>query len=155
MSMILSIDAPLQISILDAAKSWMARLPRAVRLLATVGLVLAASHQLSLALESPAQRITRQLTAAAAEVAALPWNHSSERVQRAVGWNFSSRAARVDATRFPTEVAVTLPGLDRDTCVEATAQARRIEGLVVVALEGYGSAQNCRDDNTMVWHIMP
>ncbi len=133
----------------------MARLPGAVRLLAAVGLVLAASHQLSLALESPAQRITRQLTAAAAAVGALPWNHSSERVHSAVGWNFSGRAVRVDATRFPADVAVTLPGLDRNTCVEASARARRIEGPVVVALEGYGSAQDCRDDNTMIWHIMP
>lgn len=133
----------------------MARLPRAVWLLGTVGLVLAASYQLSSALESPAQRIKRELTAAAAEVGALPWNRSSEQVQLAVGWYFSSRAVRVDATRFPSEVAVTLPGLDRNTCVEASARARRIEGLVVVALEGYGSAQNCRDDNNMTWRIMP
>ncbi len=91
----------------------------------------------------------------AADVHALPWTRADDRVQLAVARNFDDRAYRVDATRFPTELAVTLLSLDKPTCLEARTAARRIEGSVVVALEGYKSATDCRDNNTMVWRIMP
>ena len=155
MSMTLSADAPLQISLLDAARNNLARLPRTVRVLAAAWLVLVAGYETSLALQSPAQRIRHELTAAASDVRALPWTRADDRVQFAVARNFDDRAYRVDTTKFPSEVTVTLLSLDKSTCMEARTASRRIEGPVVVALEGYRSAADCRDDNAMVWRIMP
>jgi hypothetical protein len=34
-------------------------------------------------------------------------------------------------------------------------QARRIDGLVVVNLEGYRSVADCRERNDMTWWLMP
>ena len=155
MSMTLSDNAPLQISLLDAARNNLARLPLTFRLLAAAWLVLAVGYQATLAVQSPAQRIRHELKAAAEDVRALPWTRADDRVQLAVARNFDDRAYRVDATRFPAQVAVTLLSLDKSTCLEARTAARRIEGSVVVALAGYESPADCRDENTMVWRIMP
>lgn len=155
MSMTLSADAPQQISLLEAARNSLTRLPLTVRFLAAAWLILAAGYETTLALQSPAQRIRHELAATAADVHTLPWTRADDRVQLAVARNFDDRAYRVDATRFPIELAVTLLSLDKHTCLEARTAARRIEGSVVVALEGYKSATDCRDDNTMVWRIMP
>ena len=130
-------------------------LPR-VRTALTAALVVAPlAYQVSLALESPAQSLRRELVAAAAETEALPWNRSHEQVKSAVGRYFAGRAVSVDAHRFPTEVTVALEGIDRATCVEATLVAQRIEGSAVVALDGMRSPNDCGADNRMVWRIMP
>jgi hypothetical protein len=155
MSMTLSADAPLQISLLEGARGSLTRLPRTLRVLMAAWLVLAAGYETSLALQSPAQRIRYELKAAAADLHALPWTRADDRVQLAIARNLDDRAFQVDVAKFPAEVAVTLPSLDRKTCIEARTAARRIEGPVVVALDGYGSVADCRDDNTMVWRIMP
>ncbi len=64
MSMTLSADAPQQqISLLEAARNSLARLPLTVRFLAAAWLILAAGYETSLALQSPAQRIRHELTA--------------------------------------------------------------------------------------------
>ena len=154
MSMI-SLHAPLPVSIREAAKTAFARTPRRWRLLAAAGMLLVAGYQLSLALQTPAQSIRSALTAAADEAAALPWNRKPDQVQLAIGRHFAGRDFSIEPARFPAEVAVILADLDRETCLEARRLARRIEGDVVITLDGYGSATDCQARNTMTWHIMP
>src|SRR5271154_463074 len=124
MSMTLSADAPLQLSLFAAARDSVARLPRTVRVLAAAWLVLAAGYETSLALQSPAQRIRHELKAAAADMHALPWTRADDRVQLAIARNLDDRAFQVDVTKFPTAVAVTLLSLDKKTCIEARTAAR-------------------------------
>jgi hypothetical protein len=152
MSMIASFDPAVRFSPLDTVVTWLAGVPRAARLFALAGLLLAAGYQVSLALQSPAHVIRGELQAAAAETAALPWNRSPDQVRAAVAQHFGRRAVGVDATKFPAVVTVTLRDVDRDTCQEARAIARRIEGSVVIALD---SAAACGDSNAMAWRIMP
>jgi hypothetical protein len=52
-------------------------------------------------------------------------------------------------------VAVTLSGVSRVECVAAVAQDRRMDGAVVIALQGYPSAENCEQRNDMIWWLMP
>ena len=154
MSMI-SLHAPLPLSLRQAAKAVYNRLSPRVRLLAAAAILLVAAHQVTQALQTPAQSIRGALTAAGDEAASLPWNRSPEQVQLAIGRHFSGHDFRVLPARFPAEVAVVLADLDRETCLEARALARRIEGDVVITLDGYGSATDCQAKNAMTWHIMP
>jgi hypothetical protein len=148
---IASLDAPIRFNPIDAAL-WLNRIPRGWRALAAAGVLLVAGYQASLALQSPAQLIHGELRAAAAETAALPWNRSPAQVRAAVARHFAGRDVSIDATKFPALVAVTLHSIDRATCQEAQSLARRIEGSVVIALEG---AQPCAEANAMRWRIMP
>lgn len=50
---------------------------------------------------------------------------------------------------------MTLHNVDQNTCSDAAAAARRIEGPVVVELENYRSAADCGASNDMTWWIMP
>ncbi|HTZ78629.1 MAG TPA: hypothetical protein VMC10_12000 [Stellaceae bacterium] len=155
MSIALSDGITRQPSLLDATRESLSRIPRFFRLLLAAWLVVVAGQQITLALQSPAQRIRLDLQATASDLRALPWTRADVRVQSAVARNFGDRAYRLDATKYPAELSVTLLSLDRGTCLEARGTTRRIEGPVVIALEGYRSAADCRDDNTMVWRLMP
>lgn len=155
MSMI-SLHAPWSFPIRETARAPLARAQRRQRLLLAAGMLLiAASYQLSLALQTPAQSIKSALTAAADEAAALPWNRNDQQVQHAIGQHFSGHDFRLETARFPAEVSVVLAGLDRETCIEARQLAHRIEGDVVIALDGYGSTEDCQAHNTMTWRILP
>jgi hypothetical protein len=114
-----------------------------------------ATHQLFIAVEMPSQTIKIELMAAAADARRLPWTASRESVEQAVAAHFYGRAASVDASAFPTYLRVTLPHLDAVTCVDVVRRAHRIEGSVVVALDGYAVVEDCRDENDMTWRIMP
>lgn len=149
---IASLDAPIRFNLIEAAAAWLNRVPLGLRALALAGLLIATGYQVSLVLQTPAQLIRGELEAAAAETAALPWNRSPAQVRAAVARHFEGRDVNIDATKFPALVAVTLRGVDRTTCQEAQSLARRIEGSVVVALEG---AQPCAEANAMRWRIMP
>lgn len=144
-----------QLSLLDTMTGWTARLPRAAQVLALAVLTLVAVQQISVVLQSPAQTIKRELLSAADETAALSWSRSAAEVQHAVTRRFDGHAVRVDAAQFPAQVAVTLQAVDRITCLEARLVARRIEGPVVIALDGYRAASDCGDANAMSWRIMP
>jgi hypothetical protein len=151
----LSLQAPLPVSIGEAPRRWLLRVPKRVKLLLAASMLLVAATQLWIALEPRADAIAGGLNAAAADVAALPWSTPPEAVQQAVAGHFPSEAVRVDPTHFPIEVKVALAGLDRDTCLAARHVARRIEGSVVVQLDGYGEDAACGQRNTMTWRIMP
>jgi hypothetical protein len=129
------------------------RIPRSVRVLALVLGAVFAAQQLVLALQTPGQAIRAALAGAAAEVQS-PRVQPTDAVRRAILGHFRAYDATLDARAWP-QVAVTLRGLDADTCRDVQAAARRIEGLVVVQLEGYRDAVTCRDSNDMTWRIMP
>lgn len=144
-----------ELSLLDTLTGWTARLPRAAQLLALAAMTVIAVQQASLVLQSPAHAIRHALVTAADATAALSWSRSPAEVQLAVAKRFDGRDVQVDAARFPSQVAVTLPSVDRITCLEARALTRRIEGPVVIALDGYRSAADCGEANAMSWRIMP
>jgi hypothetical protein len=146
---------PPNLAVIAAAQQALTRVPSGLRVLAAAGMLLFAGQQVSLALQSPAQAIKRELLAAAAETGTLPWNRTLEQVETALGRHFTRRPVSIDGARFPTEVSVAVQGVDQTTCVEATTLARRIEGSVVVLLQGYGSAADCANVNDMVWRIIP
>jgi hypothetical protein len=155
MSVMSSTDPSLGASPAEGIKHRLLRVPPALRLIAAAVMALLAALQFWLALQSPGRVIERQLVAAAHETAALPWSRPLDQVQLAVGRYFAGRNVEVDARRFPVEVLVTLNALDRNTCLQARAEARRIEGEVVIALEGYRTAADCAERNRMLWRIMP
>jgi hypothetical protein len=118
-----------------------------------LGLALVLGGTLIPALTSPGRAIRGELESAAADLDqsyARPDDEALRRLRR----HFPHRAASVDARAWP-QVAVTLHGLPRDTCRAATGSARRIEGLVVIELERYRSADECGAANDMTWRFMP
>ncbi len=151
----ISLHAPLSGSVFQGAKTLLGRTPRRLRVLAAAALLLAAGYQLSAALQTPAQSIRDELTAAGEDAASIPTTRSSNDVRMTLARHFSDHDARIEPAGFPAEVAVVLDGLDRATCLEARLLARRIEGDVVIALDGYGSATDCGARNKMTWHILP
>lgn len=153
--MITTVNQPLSLSLFAIARARIAALPRVWRALAAAVLLAPAGYQAVLALELPGQSLRRELVAAADETEALPWTRSHEQVRSAIGRHFADHAVTVDSRRFPIEVFVAVQSIDRATCAEASTVAQRIEGSVVVALEGFRSPADCGDDNRMVWRIMP
>jgi hypothetical protein len=107
------------------------------------------------ALESPGQAIRNELAAAAADMTSAPPNLTPEELQRNVKRHFLGHAVTIDPVGFPARVAVTIRGLDRSVCVDAARTARRIEGLAVIELQGYSSADDCGERNDMRWQILP
>ena len=107
------------------------------------------------AFQSPGETLRSELAAAAADMTSVPANLPPDQLRRAVQGHFPGRAVTVDPAGFPARVAVTIHGLDRGACVDAAVVARRIEGLAVIELEGYGSPEECRGRNDMRWQILP
>jgi hypothetical protein len=151
----ISLHAPLPGSIVQGTRTMLGRTPRRLRLLVAAAMLLAAGYELSLALQTPAQSIRDALTAAGADAASIPATRNGNDVRMTLSRHFAGRDARIEPAGFPAEVAVVLDGLDRATCLEARLLARRIEGDVVIALDGYGSATDCGERNKMTWHILP
>ena len=129
------------------------RLPKSLWVLVLAVGVFFAGQQLLLALQSPGQAIRSALAGAAAEVQS-PRVQPTDAVRQAIVRHFHNYTAILDAAAWP-QIAVTLHGLDMTTCRDAQSVARRSEGLVVVQLEAYRNATDCRDRNDMTWHIMP
>lgn len=151
----ISLYAPLPLSLVQGATTALGRMPRYLKLLAAAVMLTAAAWQISAALQTPGQSIRKALTAAAEEAASLPSTRSTDDVRLTLSRHFAGRDARIEPAGFPAEIAVVLDGLDRATCLEARLLARRLEGDVVIALDGYGSAADCHERNRMTWHILP
>jgi hypothetical protein len=130
---------------------------RTVRASGAFGLVAAAflGGGLWHARQSPGQAIRTELVAAAADMTSAPANLPPEELKRDVKRHFLGQVVTIDPAGFPAQVAVTIHGLDRDACIDAASVARRIEGLAVIALEGYRSADDCGERNDMRWQILP
>jgi len=69
--------------------------------------------------------------------------------------DFSEQDVTIATTPAASVIAVTLHGLDRAACAEAVSTLRRIDGPVVVRLQGYGAPESCSGRNDMTWWIMP
>ncbi len=105
--------------------------------------------------QPPGAALRGDLAAAADAVAALPATATAPEVTAALAAPLRGRAVTVDAAQFPAIVGVTLHALDRQSCIAARAQARRLEGTVVVQLDGFATAADCRASNDMTWRFMP
>jgi hypothetical protein len=105
--------------------------------------------------QPPGAALRGDLAAAAGAVGALPATASARDVTAALAGPLRGRVISVDAAEFPTVVAVTFRDLDRQNCVAAREEARRLEGTVVVELQGYRTPADCRAHNDMTWRIMP
>jgi hypothetical protein len=110
--------------------------------------------QMASLMTSPAEVIRSDLIRAGSEMQHLPWNTSRENVQRAIAGAFG-RSVTVDAAGFPAYARITLDRVAQDTCIEALSRARRMEGQVVIVLQGYLDPADCSDANDMTWRIMP
>ena len=117
-------------------------------------LTLAGGLELGASLRSPGQRIHGELSAAAADLQSVMPIALSDGMLVKLRRHFREHDASVDATFWPV-VSVTLHHLDGSICRDAADKVRRIEGLVVIALERYRAADECHDDNDMTWRIMP
>ena len=106
-------------------------------------------------LESPGQAIRSELAAAAADMTSAPPNLTADELQRNVKRHFLGHAVTIDPAGFPAHIAVTILGLGRSACIDAASTARRIEGLAVIELQGYSSADECGERNDMLWQILP
>lgn len=119
-----------------------------------LGLTLVGGLELGASLGSPAQRMHGELAAAAADLRSEMPIALSDGMLVQLRRHFREHNASIDATLWPV-VSVTLHHLDGSTCRDAVDKVRRIEGPVVIALERYRVADECRDDNDMTWRIMP
>jgi hypothetical protein len=127
----------------QAKEAWLAPLVRApVALIALLGaLVAIPSHA------SPGHVIRSELASAAADLRELPWGISTQRINIGLARNFRGQRLSIDASAFPVSVTVTLGALGRETCLDARRFARRIEGPVVVVLDGYANTAACGEAN--------
>jgi hypothetical protein len=118
-------------------------------------LMLAVVYYLQEAATEPGAAIRGELLAAAGELSAQIVADPTEPVRQAMRWHFREAEVEVDSARSWPNVLVTIRGLDRAACETAVRDARRMEGLVVVSLDAYRSAADCRGRNDMTWWIMP
>lgn len=135
------------------ARARPSRWARAVWILAIVAAAVVGGNELLKASRSPGDAIRSELMAAAGELVSPP-AYPTEAAKRAIGRHFSDHSAVLHTKLWPV-VSVTLRHLDRAACVDASTAARRMEGLVVVELEGYRSAEDCGDDNDLTWRMLP
>jgi hypothetical protein len=129
-------------------------LPRPLRVIGAAAAVLAALGFLFVA-RPPGGAIRSDLVAAGASVRALPALAPADAVRAAVTASFPGRPVSVEPASFPAMVAVTLHDVDRQSCLEAAERARRIEGAVVIELDGYRAPDACGERNDMTWRLMP
>jgi hypothetical protein len=135
-------------------------IPWIVWAFACIGAALLAGYQLSIPLEEPpADAIRRELKAAAAEIAAEMRSQlvlgPRPAALAAMRGHFSGQDVSIATSPASSIIAVTLHGVDREACVEAAAKVRRIDGSVVVMLQGYSALEDCGSWNEMTWWIMP
>jgi hypothetical protein len=137
-----------------AARAWWSRLARSLAILALAVAAVVGGNEALKATRSPGQAIRSELVAAAAELTSPSGAHPTEASTRAIRRHFRAHSATLQMDLWPL-VSVTLRHIDNATCVDASTVARRMEGLVVVELEGYRSTEACGVDNAMTWRMLP
>ena len=105
--------------------------------------------------QPPGAALRGDLAAAADAVGTLPATATPREVTAALNAPLRDRVFTVDTASFPAAVGVTLRGLDRQSCIAARGQARRLEGRVVVQLDGFAAPADCGPSNDMTWRFMP
>jgi len=124
-------------------------------MLLSIGAALLTGYQLFLWLEPPGDAIRHELEAAAGEMRNQLVPEPSPGVLAAMRRDFAKREVSVATMPASSIVAITLHGLDRNTCVDALNKARRIDGAVVVRLQSYDTVGDCGNRNNMTWWVMP
>jgi hypothetical protein len=145
-------DAPAA-ALFDLRWERLRRVPRPVWALLALAALVIGGERIHLATQSPGEAIRESLVAAADEMLVPATAQPNRSALVAVGSHFGP-GATVAAELWP-HVTVTLHDVDRATCVDAAAAARRIERLVVVQLEKYSNPAECGASNDMTWWIMP
>jgi hypothetical protein len=131
------------------------RAPRLLWLVVAILLSWAVEAGVYAAFEPPGAALRHELTAAAAVLQVPVTLQSTPALAQAVGRPFRTRDATIDTHRLWPIVAVTVHGLSREACLDALHDTRRINGNVVIALQGYGSSTDCAVENDMTWWLMP
>jgi hypothetical protein len=129
--------------------------PRLLWLVLAVLLSWAAEPVLLTAFEPHGVALRHELRAAGAALEAPFTLQSTPALQQGIRRHFAGHDATVDTHRLWPVVAVTLHGLSREDCLNALRDTRRIDGTVVIALQGYGSTIDCGPRNDMTWWLMP
>ena len=138
----------------DPARAWWSRVARSLSILALAVAAVVGGNEALKSSRSPGQAIRSELVAAAAELTSPAGPYPTEASTRAIRRHFRPHSVALQMDLWPL-VSVTLKHLDKVTCVDASIVARRMEGLVVVELEGYRSAEDCGADNAMTWRMLP
>ena len=144
------VDAPIR-----ALWHLVQRVPRGLWVPLVAGAALVAVYEMSLVLRPPGVEIRSELAAAAAELHAQLFVKATPEMGVSIREHFGDRDVDIDMTSHWPNVAATLHHVNWDVCVDAVRAARRIEGPVVIDLEAYRSAEDCRASNEMKWWIKP
>lgn len=144
------IDAPIR-----ALSHLVQRVPRGLWALVVAAAALAAVYEMSVALRPPGQAIRYELASAAAELHAQLFAQPTPEMAAAMREHFGDRDVDIDMTSQWPNVAATMHHVAWDVCVDAVRAASRVEGPVVIDLEGYRSPKDCHATNDMKWWIRP
>jgi hypothetical protein len=131
------------------------RIPSTLCALVWIAAGLFMGYRSLILLRSPTDAIRSELEAAAAEMGTQLVPAPTPALLAAMRRDFSEQDVTIATTPAASVIAVTLHGLDRAACAEAVSTLRRIDGPVVVRLQGYGADESCGDRNDMTWWIMP
>ena len=131
------------------------RMPRALWLVLAIALSWGAEYAVYTGFAPHGEVLRRELQSAAGVLQAQLVARPGPALLAGLRGHFAESDVDIDMARQWPNVAVTLRGVLRDDCLDALRQARHINGPVVIALEGYGSAVDCRDHNDMTWWLMP
>jgi hypothetical protein len=132
------------------------RTPRVLWLVLAILLSWGVEYGVYSAFEPHGAALRHELKAAAAVLHTQLVLQPTPALRAAIREHFPAETVEVQTDGlWPPVVAVRLHGLTRDDCLNAVHDARRIDGPVVIALQGYGSATDCREENDMTWWLMP
>ncbi|HZB91988.1 MAG TPA: hypothetical protein VE397_11135 [Stellaceae bacterium] len=136
-------------------RSFLRRLPTALWIVLAIMVSWSAEYVTYRVFAPPAVALRHELVGAAGELdhnlVPLPDPGLASDIRR----HFREADVAVNVTQRWPNVAVTLGGIPHAGCVAALHEDRRIDGLVVIALQGYRSARDCGESNDMTWWLMP
>ncbi len=131
------------------------RIPGSVWIVVAILLSWSAEYAVYWTFEPPGVALGYELQGAASELdhalVPLPTATLTQDIRR----HFREADVAVDTARHWPNVTVMLSGVSRLDCAAAVAQDRRMDGAVVIALQGYPSAETCGQRNDMTWWLMP
>jgi hypothetical protein len=131
------------------------RAPRVLWIVLAILLSWGAEYAVYSAFEPHGTALRHELQGAAAVLQTQLTLQPTPVLRQEIREHFPEGDAEIDTQHLWPIVAVSLHGLSRGDCLDALHHARRVNGAVVIALQGYGSAVDCRDQNDMTWWLMP
>lgn len=131
------------------------RLPRGFWILLLVLASWAGEYTLYRAVEPPGLALRHELEGAASELGQQVVLAPVPGMRQAIRRHFRESAVAVDIKRDWPNVAVSVGGISQAACLDALRHDRRIDGSVVISLQGYRSAADCGTSNDMTWWLMP